>query len=170
MFRGLAGLALVAAAACCSKSEVKEGGSTEPTPVARPSFTLFALAETRGQIGPCGCTSDPLGDLSRTAKLIEDARSKGPVVVVDAGSLLYSKNPVPPHLAAQEELKADLLTSVYQKQLQVAAVGLGPADLANGVEALRFPRMAVNVIEPGIKPGITIEPPTTRPTLKTSRH
>ena len=27
---------------------------------------MFALAEVRGQIGPCGCTSDPLGDISRT--------------------------------------------------------------------------------------------------------
>ncbi len=73
------------------------------------------------------------------------------MLVVDAGSLLYSKSPIPPHLAAQEELKADLLTSIYQKQLQVAAVGLGPADLAKGTDALRMPRTAVNVADPAIK-------------------
>ena len=75
----------------------------------------------------------------------------GGFLVVDAGSLLYSKSPIPPHLAAQEELKADLLTSIYQKQLQVAAVGLGPADLAKGTGALRMPRTAVNVADPAVK-------------------
>jgi hypothetical protein len=131
---------------------VKSGATAaDPTPPAKPSFTVFALAETRGQIGPCGCTSDPLGDISRTAKLVDEARQKGPVLVVDAGSLLYAQNPVPPHLAAQEELKADLLTSIYQKQLQVAAVGLGPADLSKGPAGLRFPRAAVNVTDPAVK-------------------
>src|SRR5690348_9839485 len=94
-------LVALAATACCSKSEVKgsgQGGSRDG------SFTLVALAEMRGQIAPCGCTSDPLGDLSRTAQLIEGTRSAGPTLVLDAGSLLYSKSPVPEHLAAQEEL------------------------------------------------------------------
>ncbi|HEY5949774.1 MAG TPA: multiheme c-type cytochrome [Kofleriaceae bacterium] len=71
--------------------------------------------------------------------------------MVDAGSLLYGQNPVPKHLEAQEDLKADLLTDIYQKQLQVAAVGLGPADLAKGPAALRFPRVAVNVSDPAVK-------------------
>ncbi|HEX5060588.1 MAG TPA: multiheme c-type cytochrome, partial [Kofleriaceae bacterium] len=142
----------VASAACCSKSEVKGGGSgADVPPPAKPSFTVFALAETRGQIGPCGCTSDPLGDISRTAKLVEEARAKGPVLVVDAGSLLYGQNPVPKHLEAQEDLKADLLTTIYKDQLQVAAVGLGPADLAKGPAEIRFPRVAVNVVDPAVK-------------------
>src|ERR1051326_7284835 len=82
MFRRLAAVGLVAAAACCSKSEVKGGGSgAEGAPPTKPTFTLFALAEMRGQIGPCGCTSDPLGDISRTAKVITDARAAGPVLV-----------------------------------------------------------------------------------------
>ena len=150
MCRGLALVALIAAVACCSKSEVKGAGSaSEPVP-ARPTFTLFALAEVRGQIGPCGCTSDPLGDISRTTKLVDDARAKGPVLVVDAGSLLYSQNPVPPHLEAEEELKADLLAKIYQKDLKVAAVGLGPADLAKGAAGVRFPRVESDVTDPGL--------------------
>lgn len=145
MFRRVGLLAALAAAACCSKSEVKAGGSSGSAQRQAPSFSLFALAEMRGQIGPCGCTSDPLGDLSRTTKLIEAARAAGPVLVVDAGSLLYSKSPVPAHLVAQEELKADLLASTYQGALGVAAVGLGPADLAAGVDKLRLPRHVVNL-------------------------
>jgi hypothetical protein len=145
-------LGLVAAAACCSKSHVNAGGSsTAGPPPAKPTFTVFALAEVRGQIGPCGCTSDPLGDISRTSELVAQARARGPVLVVDAGSLLYSQNPVPPQLATQEELKADLLATIYREDLKVAAVGLGPADLATGPAGVRFPRAAVNLADPAYK-------------------
>jgi hypothetical protein len=80
------------------------------------------------------------------------------VLVVDAGSLLYSQSPVPAHLVAQEELKADLLVHTYQQDLKVAAVGLGPADLAKGPEAVRFPRQAINVSDAKLPPNL-IDPP-----------
>lgn len=152
MFRRVGLLAALVAAACCSKSEVKSTGTASPADPApaRPTFTVLALAEVRGQIGPCGCTSDPLGDISRTAQLVAQARAAGPVLFVDAGSLLYSKAPIPPHLEAQEELKADLLAETYRTALKVDALGLGPADLpggAKGLETLRLPRLASNVPE-----------------------
>jgi hypothetical protein len=137
MFRRLAALALICA--CCSKSDIRQPAGDSPVP-ASPTFTVMALAEVRGQIGPCGCTSDPLGDISRTAQLIAGARAKGPVIFVDAGSLLYSQNPIPPQVDAEEELKADLLANIYQNELQVAAIGLGPADIAKGPQKLRIPR------------------------------
>ena len=145
MLRRFAVWALALAAACCSKSEVKStsNGGEGPVPT-KPSFTIFALAEVRGQIGPCGCTSDPLGDISRTTQLVDAARARGPVFVVDAGSLLYSQSPVPAHLDAQEELKADLLADIYKNQLRVAALGLGPADMPKGAAKLRLPRLVVN--------------------------
>jgi len=148
MFRRVGLLAALAAAACCSKSEVKATGnsSSDPAP-GKPSFTVFALAEVRGQIGPCGCTTDPLGDISRTAQLVEQARAAGPVLFVDAGSLLYSKAPIPAQQVAQEDLKADLLVTTYRQALKVDALGLGPADLPRGVDQLRLPRQAVNVPE-----------------------
>jgi len=149
-------LAILISAACCSKSEVKGGGSSDPAAPTKPSFALFALAETRGQIGPCGCTSDPLGDIARTAKVVEDARAVGPVLVLDAGSLLYSKSPMPEHLAAQEELTADLLIATYKQPLQVAAIGLGPADLARGADHVRPARQAVNVAADA---KLAVEPP-----------
>ena len=69
MFRRLAGsslvLAVVVASACCNKGDVTTpngaNGSAGSAIPGKPSFTIFALAEVRGQIGPCGCTSDPLG-------------------------------------------------------------------------------------------------------------
>ena len=159
MFSRLAALGLVAAAACCSRSEVKDGGSGPAAGFpGKPTFTLFAVAEMRGQIGPCGCTSDPLGDISRTTKLVADSRESGPVLVVDAGSLLYSESPVPPHLDAQEELKADLLSTIYQKDLKVGAVGLGPSDLAKGAKGERFARSVTNLADPDyatLPPSIT---------------
>ncbi len=147
MFRRVGLLAALVAAACCSKSEVKGGGGAGSGAGAPGhTFSLIALAEMRGQIGPCGCTSDPLGDLSRTVQLADTIRgSRRPVLVVDAGSLLYSKAPVPAHLAAQEELKADLLAKTYKDKLGVGAVGLGPMDLATGADKVRFPRHAINV-------------------------
>lgn len=149
-------LALAAAlvtTACSSKSEVKQGGTTAgDPPAAKPTFTLFALAEVRGQIGPCGCTTDPLGDISRTAKLIDQARAAGPVLFVDAGSLLYSQSPIPAAMTAQEDLKASLLAETYRSTLKVDAVGVGPADLPRvdsaalpSVDQLRLPRLAANL-------------------------
>jgi hypothetical protein len=151
MFRRLAALSVVVGVASCSKSEVQggagQGSPTTPAPAApsHPSLTVFALAEMRGQIGPCGCTSDPLGDISRTTQVVADARAKGPVLVLDAGSLLYSAAPIPAHLAAQEELKADLLAKIYKDELRVAAVGLGWADLPAGTKGVRFARTESNV-------------------------
>jgi len=152
-------LALIAlSAACCSKSEVKGVGPTEAATPGKPTFSVFALAEVRGQIGPCGCTSDPLGDISRTAKLIAEARAAGPVLVVDAGSLLYAKDPQPPALKAQEDLKADLLARIYDADLHVAAVGLGPADLVAGPGAVRFPRLASNIQASSVTPPAVTAP------------
>ncbi len=157
MLRGTAAIGVLAAAACCSKSEVKGSGSAGDSAIpSKPTFTLFALAELRGQIGPCGCTSDPLGDISRTAKLVADARAAGPVLVVDAGSALFAKSPVPPQLDAQESLKADLIVKTYKDDLRVAAIGLGPADLAKGPGAVQLAREVVN-LAPGA--AIPVEPP-----------
>ena len=155
----LAALAAAGAvAASCSKSEVKDGSSAPPPPPPpKPTFTVFALAELRGQIGPCGCTSDPLGDLSRTARMIEEARAAGPTLVVDAGSLLYSQDPISPTHEAQEELKADLLAKTYREDLATAALGLGWADLPKGAAKVRLPRHAANV---GAEAGIPLEKPT----------
>lgn len=157
MLSRLVAIAALSCAACCSKSEVKGSGSAADSnaPLPKPTFTLFAIAELRGQIGPCGCTSDPLGDLSRTAKLVADARAAGPVLVVDAGSTLFSKSPVPAVLDAQESLKAELIVKSYKDALQVGAVGLGPADLAKGPGSVQMAREAVNVKTPGVP----IDPP-----------
>ena len=121
------------------------GGGKKPSPPEGKKVTVFGLAELRGQIEPCGCTTDPLGDLARTTAMVQVARNAGPTVVLDAGSLLYSQRPVPAHLEAQEKLKSDLLVKAYAEELQVAAIGLGPMDLARGPDLVRPARQAANV-------------------------
>lgn len=143
----LAGGAMVA---CSGKTR------KPPTPAPGTTLTLFALGELRGQIEPCGCTTDPLGDLARTARLVAEARERGPVIVVDSGSLLYPRPTVDPVVRAQEDLKADLLARVYKDELQVAGVGLGPHDLSTGVEHVRLPRLAANV---PAEAGVALAPP-----------
>src|SRR5512140_3191924 len=155
MVRRVGLLAALAAAACCSKSELKPTGATppdDPAP-ARPTFTVFAAAEVRGQIGPCGCTSAPLGDISRTVQLVAQARAAGPVLFVDAGSLLYSQSPIPARLEVQAELKANLLADTYRQALRVDALAVGPADMPKGIDHLRLPRLVSNA------PEISAEPP-----------
>ncbi|HVV87104.1 MAG TPA: multiheme c-type cytochrome [Kofleriaceae bacterium] len=136
----LAAATLVASAAGCSGRGARPGAAATET-----RLTVFALGELRGQIEPCGCTTDPLGDLARTAELVDQARAKGPVIVVDTGSLLYAEPVVADQARPQEDLKADLIATIYRDQLAVAAVGLGPDDLAAGPSKLRLPREVANL-------------------------
>jgi hypothetical protein len=126
-------------------SGAPEGSGTGSAAAGRPTVTVFGLAELRGQIEPCGCTTDPLGDLSRTVALVDQARAQGPVVVLDAGSTLYDLVKIPPHRAGQEQLKAGLITKAYTDRLKVAAWGVGPSDLGMGAAAVAPARQAVNV-------------------------
>ncbi|HTR54253.1 MAG TPA: multiheme c-type cytochrome, partial [Kofleriaceae bacterium] len=80
----------------------------------------------------------------------EQARAQGPVLVVDAGSLLYSQSPLPAALVPEETLKANLLASIYQRDLKVDALGLGPADLALGASGVKLDREVANVTDQGL--------------------
>ncbi len=102
-------------------------------------------SELKGTIEPCGCNSDPLGDLARTAKLVADARSGGGAVLyIDGGSTLYTDPSLAKPLIPQERLKASLLREQLSASLKADAIGLGPFDLALGNE-LTNPRHAINL-------------------------
>src|SRR5205823_9212193 len=87
-WKSLAGAAVAAACACSPHggqgpaSGSGTGSGSGSASAGGPTFTLFALAELRGQIEPCGCTTDPLGDLARTVALVDAARGHGAVVFV----------------------------------------------------------------------------------------
>jgi len=153
MLRTAIGIAALALLTSCPGSG---GGKKQPDAHRSATLTIFGLAEMRGQIEPCGCTTDPLGDLARTAALIAESRAAGPTLVVDAGSLLYTRRPVPDYLQAQEALKSDLLVQAYADELQVAAIGLGSMDLAEGPGKVRPARHAANVAADA---GVPLAPP-----------
>ncbi|MEM9489894.1 MAG: multiheme c-type cytochrome [Myxococcota bacterium] len=142
--------ALVILAACSAPAPPQKAPKQQ-------SFSIFVTTELRGTTEPCGCNSDPLGDLARTAQLVAQARDSGrPVMVVDGGSLLYTETAISEQLKAQEALKSDLIETVFTDELKVAAIGLGPYDLGFGADKVRPPRHAANL--PKASP-IATEPP-----------
>jgi hypothetical protein len=124
------------------------GGGAGPGPAAGGGdrFVLFATTEIEGTIEPCGCNSDPMGDISRYVKVVQDARASGePVLVVDAGSLLYSHPSVAPAAMPQAQATADLLVKLFGPDtLAAQAIGLGPYDMAGGPDRVLPARQAVN--------------------------
>jgi len=130
--------------ACCSAGTQSPRGGAE----SQVELTLFFTTELRGNIEPCGCTSNPMGDLARAAAVVAKARQENPnVLFVDGGSNLYQDHTIAEHLAAQERLKADLLVDALTENLRAAAVGLGPYDLAAGAAGVRPPRLAANLAD-----------------------
>src|SRR5436853_2135270 len=70
-------------------------------------LTLIATAEVRGTPEPCGCQSDPLGDIARVATLLSEARGRGGALLVDAGGLRDKITPPSPLQRPQASMQAD---------------------------------------------------------------
>jgi hypothetical protein len=117
--------------------------------------TILATAEIRGTPEPCGCQSDPLGDVARVASLLAEARARGGALLVDAGGLRYSADPLKPAERGQADLKAKFLEQAWQDEGVVAAVG--DEDLRFGKAGLdhRLQPGATTVRElDGVKVGV----------------
>ena len=125
------------------------GRASSPAPKATERrFTLFYTAEAHGTLEPCGCTSDPLGDVARYASVVRAARKEGDVLLVDAGGLSYPEGGSSPRERAGNDLRARFLATELGK-LGLRAVGLADTDLAAGAAALQPPRLAVNLAPGG---------------------
>jgi hypothetical protein len=127
-------------------------GASSPTPVPAAAaippgarrLTLFYTAEVHGAVEPCGCTSDPLGDISRLAPLIADARRIGGVALVDAGGLLYPEGLIAKKERPSADLRGEFLATQMGK-LGLIGGGLGETDASSGADAIRPPRLASNL-------------------------
>jgi hypothetical protein len=97
--------------------------------------TIVATAEVKGTPEPCGCNSDPLGDVSRVATLAKGG------LWIDGGSLSYNPEELSPERRPQSEAKAAALAHIYGR----ATVGLGADDLALGVKGVKGTHQACNV-------------------------
>ncbi|MCW8129996.1 MAG: hypothetical protein KIS92_06550 [Planctomycetota bacterium] len=75
----MARAAMLLAVACAFGAPIR-GAEDE-----KPVFTVIFTAEAHGALLPCDCPLQPLGGVARRAALIKQYRSRGPVVLVDAG-------------------------------------------------------------------------------------
>ena len=109
-------------------------------------FTLFYTAEVHGTLEPCGCTSDPLGDVARYASVVRAARKQsGDILLVDAGGLSFPEGGSGSRERAGNELRAAFLETELGK-LGLVAPGLADTDIAPGpLHLVTPPRMAVNL-------------------------
>jgi Cytochrome c554 and c-prime len=112
-----------------------------PAEAAERRATLFYTGAVRGTLEPCGCTSDPLGDIARMATVVRQAGKS--VLLLDAGNLLYGGDSVPEGRAEGADLQAAFLATELAK-LPLAGVGLGEADLARGPGRVLPRRLAAN--------------------------
>ncbi len=95
--------------------------------------TIVATAEVKGTPEPCGCTSDPLGDVARVATLAKGG------LWLDAGSLTYNREELSAERRPQADATAAALAHIYQR----ARVGLGFDDVPPGAKVAP-PRQACN--------------------------
>lgn len=148
----LAGEACAGLLSACSSP--RNGRTPEPSTKTR-EITLFFTTELFGTMEPCGCTSDPLGDLSRTARVLAEARKERPVAYFDGGSTLFGDRAIPDEARPQELKKGALLAELLPK-IGLSAAALGDKDLRYGIGYVRIPRQAANVRADS---GIPIDPP-----------
>jgi len=126
---------------------------------------VFYTAQTQGTLEPCGCTSDPLGDIARLTALVRGSARTGASLLVDAGNLTYPAGEIP----SRKQEAADLAASFLAREITRLPFGgsaLGETDLARGIAKVQPKRLAANLdslvlVEPsrispvgGIKIGI----------------
>ncbi|MSP63394.1 MAG: hypothetical protein EXR72_24240 [Myxococcales bacterium] len=133
-------LLLLALAGCTQP----RAAPTVDAPAREKVITLIATAEVRGTPEPCGCQSDPLGDIARVATVLAEARKVGGALLVDAGGLRYGAEPQKPAEQGQAELKANFLEKAWHDL--GAITGVGDEDLTTGTAALADQgRLAANL-------------------------
>src|SRR3954469_18431285 len=135
----LLGSGLVLAVAVAGPALVR--GQPKPSRGER-HLTLFYSGDVRGTLEPCGCTSDPLGDVARYAALVRAAERSGPTLLVDGGGLSF-----PESASAKEKAANDLRARFLGKMLPGLgpfAAGLADNDVGPGHGEVTPRRLAVN--------------------------
>jgi hypothetical protein len=116
-------------------------------------LTLFYSGDVRGTLEPCGCTSDPLGDVARYAALVRAAERSGPTLLVDGGGLSFPESASAKEKAANE-LRARFLGKTLQG-LGPFAAGLADNDLGAAPGDVTPRRLAVNFSKsPAVVPSV----------------
>ena len=122
-------------------------GGAGPDGVVERRAVIFYTGDVQGMLEPCGCTSDPLGDVARMTGLVRKAVARerpGAVLVVDAGNLTYPATEIPPRRQQAADLRARFLAAELAK-LPFGGSALGESDLARGPAEVRPKRLAANL-------------------------
>jgi hypothetical protein len=107
--------------------------------------TIFYTGGVRGTLEPCGCTSDPLGDVARMTELVRRAQGEGKaVLLVDAGNLSYPAGDILPRRQEAADLRAAFLATQLGR-LPFGGSALGETDVAAGPRKVRPARLAANI-------------------------
>lgn len=121
---------LLLASACRNPRGSAPGGEDAQKVVREPAegepVSLFITAQLQGTTEPCGCSSEPLGDVARIAQLVKARGDRG--LLLDAGALRYKPVAVPAEKQQQARLKADFIEETWRKL--GALVALQPSDLS----------------------------------------
>lgn len=126
----LMGSALLLLGACRNPRGSADGKQDATQAVREPAesetISLFVTTQIQGTPEPCGCSSEPLGDVARIAQLVKARGDRG--LLLDAGALRYKPVALPPEKQKQARLKADFLEETWHKL--GALVALQPSDLS----------------------------------------
>lgn len=119
-------------------AEAEAGTSAAPAAPAAdaPGAVLFVSSDTRGYLGPCGCSENMRGGIARAAFQVLEAR-KGPlpVLYVDGGNSLFGEPELKAGQVPQEERKAKALADAM-RLMGLSVRATGPLDDTRG-EAFR---------------------------------
>ena len=114
-----------------------------------PGAVLFVSADTRGYLGPCGCSENMRGGIARAASQVLEAR-KGPlpVLYIDGGNSLFGETELKPGQVPQEERKAKALADAM-RMMGLAVRATGPLDETRGTQfrqGLGLPELAPGTV------------------------
>lgn len=114
------------------------------------TFTLVYTAELFGTVEPCGCTSDPLGDLARFAALL--GRLPNPLWV-DGGAMLHPAEPGDDRKAYQRTLRARMIADLARERGLVLSRGGGP-ELPHADRVVDAGGIKVGIVTGGGEPAL----------------
>lgn len=137
----------------CVTSKAPPTTAVQSAQPVEPTIDLLISTRLFNTTEPCGCTSTPLGDVSRIAALLKLRPDRS--LLLDAGGLRYEPKSIPPSQRPQARLKADFIEKTWQELSAVAM--LQPEDLRGeqGIAELQgFRRLVANVS--GLPDGLAV--------------
>jgi hypothetical protein len=118
--------------------------ATCAAPAGERRLTLFYTAEVHGTPEPCGCTSDPLGDVARYAALVRTTARSTPVLLLDGGGLSFPESSTPKEKQANAA-RATFLGEALGRIGPPFAAGLAETDIMSGGGVFTPDRIASNI-------------------------